>query len=229
MSLGDKLKGLGKEIGSIFDSDTDDLYDADPTQADEAAFYRAEQKAKEKERKKAAAQAKKEAAKKPKEEPRSRYGKRDDYFEDDFDEPEDEVPDEGGLWPPRTPVRNTSQDSYRRPRNYSTTFIAREFGDAQHIAQTLLNGSPIEVNFAQAAPQDCQRIMDFLCGCIFAIKGTVVPITDYVYKYIPDEDYVPGKPLVKKPQGERNSESRSRNVSRRSGSTSSSNTLNRMF
>ncbi len=45
--------------------------------------------------------------------------------------------------------------------------------DAESICDTLLSGSPVVVNFCGVERNDRQRIMDFVCGCIYSIDGNM--------------------------------------------------------
>lgn len=75
--------------------------------------------------------------------------------------------------------------------------------DAESICDTLLAGSPVVVNFCGVERNDRQRIMDFVCGCIYSIDGNMEIIKKeemYIFSptgieligdVIPDGDNIP--------------------------------------
>lgn len=57
--------------------------------------------------------------------------------------------------------------------------------DSQEICSTLLNQRPVVVNLEGFDPDEAQRIMDFISGCIFAIDGKYHQISKYIFIFSP--------------------------------------------
>ena len=182
MGIKDGFSSFGRALKDVLEGDEEGAEDI-LGDAEEREFKRYEEKQRKKELKERQKKEKAEAK-------RAASAYADDYY-DGYDEPvQSSSRSNDKIWPPRSPEGNYSRalsgsGEYQRRRTYSTTFIAREFKDAQVISEALLNGQEITVNFAQAVPSDTQRIMDFICGCIYVINGSIKPVSDNVYLFIP--------------------------------------------
>ena len=60
------------------------------------------------------------------------------------------------------------------------------FEDSQEICNKLLSGRPVVVNLEGFDPDDAQRIMDFISGCIYAINGKYNQIAKYIFIFSPE-------------------------------------------
>ena len=60
------------------------------------------------------------------------------------------------------------------------------FEDSQAICNKLLSGRPVVVNLEGFDPDDAQRIMDFISGCIYAINGKYNQISKYIFIFSPE-------------------------------------------
>ena len=60
------------------------------------------------------------------------------------------------------------------------------FEDSQDICNKLLSGRPVVVNLEGFDPDDAQRIMDFISGCIYAINGQYNQIAKYIFIFSPE-------------------------------------------
>ncbi|MCR4606054.1 MAG: cell division protein SepF [Eubacterium sp.] len=60
------------------------------------------------------------------------------------------------------------------------------FEDSQEICNKLLSGRPVVVNLEGFDPDDAQRIMDFISGCIYAINGKYNQISKYIFIFSPE-------------------------------------------
>lgn len=69
------------------------------------------------------------------------------------------------------------------------------FEDSQNICNTLLSGRPVVVNLEGFDPDDAQRIMDFISGCIYAIKGQYHQISKYIFIFTPENVDISGDSL----------------------------------
>lgn len=66
------------------------------------------------------------------------------------------------------------------------------FEDSQEICNMLLAGRPVVVNLEGFDPDDAQRIMDFISGCIYAINGKYNQISKYIFIFSPENVDVSG-------------------------------------
>lgn len=69
------------------------------------------------------------------------------------------------------------------------------FEDSQNICNMLLTGRPVVVNLEGFDPDDAQRIMDFISGCIYAIKGQYHQISKYIFIFTPENVDISGDSL----------------------------------
>ena len=67
--------------------------------------------------------------------------------------------------------------------------------DSQEICNTLLNQRPVVVNLEGFDPDEAQRIMDFISGCIFAIDGKFHQISKYIFIFSPHNVDISGDSL----------------------------------
>lgn len=70
------------------------------------------------------------------------------------------------------------------------------FEDSQQICNTLLEGKPVVVNLEGFDPDDAQRIMDFISGCIYAIEGKYHQISKYIFIFTPENIDISGDSLT---------------------------------
>lgn len=66
------------------------------------------------------------------------------------------------------------------------------FGDSQDICDMLLTGRAAVVNLEGFDPEEAQRIMDFISGCVYAINGKLHQISRYIFIFSPDTIDVSG-------------------------------------
>ena len=69
------------------------------------------------------------------------------------------------------------------------------FEDSQTICNMLLSGRPVVVNLEGFDPDDAQRIMDFISGCIYSIKGQYHQISKYIFIFTPENIDISGDSL----------------------------------
>lgn len=69
------------------------------------------------------------------------------------------------------------------------------FEDSQEICNTLLSKRPVVVNLEGFDPDDAQRIMDFISGCIYAINGKFHQISKYIFIFTPENVDISGDSL----------------------------------
>lgn len=66
------------------------------------------------------------------------------------------------------------------------------FEDSQSICNTLLSGRPVVVNLEGFDADDAQRVMDFISGCIYAIRGQYQQISKYIFLFTPENVDIDG-------------------------------------
>ncbi len=69
------------------------------------------------------------------------------------------------------------------------------FEDSQEICNMLLSNRPVIVNLEGFDPDDAQRIMDFISGCIYAINGKYHQISKYIFIFSPENVDISGDSL----------------------------------
>ncbi len=76
------------------------------------------------------------------------------------------------------PMKNT------RPSELSI-YKPTSIEDSKEICNILIGGSPVVVNLEGFDSTEAQRIMDFICGCIHALDGTLGQISNYIFIFAP--------------------------------------------
>ena len=71
----------------------------------------------------------------------------------------------------------------------------RSFEDSQEICNMLLANRPVIVNLEGFDPDDAQRIMDFISGCIYSINGKYHQISKYIFIFSPENIDISGESL----------------------------------
>lgn len=66
------------------------------------------------------------------------------------------------------------------------------FEDSQDICDMLLTGRAAVVNLEGFDPDDAQRVMDFISGCVYAINGKLHQISRYIFIFSPDSIDISG-------------------------------------
>ncbi|MFD1465238.1 cell division protein SepF [Lapidilactobacillus mulanensis] len=86
------------------------------------------------------------------------------------------------------------------PMNNSNRSLARKivisepriYADAKEIATNLLNNQATIVNFSQMDDQQSRRVIDFLTGTVFAIKGEIQRVGDKIFLCTPAKFEIEG-------------------------------------
>ena len=133
----------------------------------------------------------------------------DDYEYDDFEE--EDTPVKTPSPRKRTSSRETYEESPKarsgflnsKPKVVSLNRSMMEvkiiqptsFEDSQEICNTLLESKPVVVNLEGFDPDDAQRIMDFISGCIYAINGKYHQISKYIFIFTPENVDISGDSL----------------------------------
>lgn len=139
------------------------------------------------------------------------------FFNIDDDEYDD---DEFDTYEEREPVKRTSSRSHieeeeeeeipkrafrtskpkvvpmSSPKMLEVSIIKpKTFEDSQEICNILLEKKPVVVNLEGFDPDDAQRIMDFISGCIYAINGKFHQISKYIFIFTPENVDISGDSL----------------------------------
>lgn len=136
----------------------------------------------------------------------------EDYEYDDYEEEETPVVKNTSSARKTAASRETPEDSARartsflnnsKPKVVSLNRSMMEvkivqptsFEDSQEICNTLLESKPVVVNLEGFDPDDAQRIMDFISGCIYAINGKYHQISKYIFIFTPENVDISGDSL----------------------------------
>lgn len=142
--------------------------------------------------------------------------------DDEFDEYDDAAYEEGAYnekpaEPVRkkAPVRSPQTSEYEEEPKQKNGFLGNKpkvvpmnraslevnvikphtFEDSQEICNMLLTNRPVIVNLEGFDPDDAQRIMDFISGCIYAINGKYHQISKYIFIFSPENVDISGDSL----------------------------------
>lgn len=133
-------------------------------------------------------------------------------YEDEMDELDDTPTASASTARKSAPARDSYEDTSRarsggflnsKPKVVSLNRSMMEvkiiqpttFEDSQEICNTLLEAKPVVVNLEGFDPDDAQRIMDFISGCIYAINGKYNQISKYIFIFTPENIDISGDSL----------------------------------
>lgn len=118
-----------------------------------------------------------------------------DYYEEDdqmdyYEEPVAQTA-------PETRSRNTSNVvPFQSPGVKKTSKIyvmePSVYSEAERIADALLKGEAVLINFKRMEPKDAKRIIDFVVGVAYAINGDVQKVRDEIFICSPANFQVQG-------------------------------------
>lgn len=80
-------------------------------------------------------------------------------------------------------------------RSVSSKIVISEpkiYADAKEISTSLLNNQAVVVNFTQMEEVQSRRVIDFLTGTIFAIKGEIQRVGDKIFLCTPPKFEIEG-------------------------------------
>ncbi|MCH4058226.1 cell division protein SepF [Lapidilactobacillus gannanensis] len=119
--------------------------------------------------------------------------------EDEYDEAEyqSEANDEST---PVAPTTNSTATGNVVAMNQAGRNVARKiiifepriYADAKDIATNLLNNQAVIVNFTQLDDSQARRIVDFLTGTVFALKGEIQRVGDQIFLCTPPKFEIEG-------------------------------------
>ncbi|MEU4895378.1 cell division protein SepF [Streptomyces sp. NPDC044780] len=104
------------------------------------------------------------------------------YYDDDYAE----GPEPGDSWvtDPRARVADqTAQD----PGTRIATVTPEGFRDARGIGEMFREGVPVIVNLTTMEPSDAKRVVDFMAGLIFGLRGSIDRVANRVFLLTPPD------------------------------------------
>ncbi len=104
---------------------------------------------------------------------------------------EESRPRGGGFLNSKPKVVSLNRNSLQEIKIVQPT----SFEDSQEICNTLLENKAVVVNLEGFDPDDAQRIMDFISGCIYAINGKYNQISKYIFIFAPEYMDISGDSL----------------------------------
>ncbi|MBR7020765.1 MAG: cell division protein SepF [Lachnospiraceae bacterium] len=102
------------------------------------------------------------------------------------------------AYPQKTPLAPTKErtaslnPTANVPQKQFSVMKPTSFEDSSSIVDVLRNGKAIIVNFEGSNPGLSQRIMDFVCGCIYTIDGQILQISGYIFIVAPKDMDITG-------------------------------------
>lgn len=135
------------------------------------------------------------------------YGEDDDYYNDDYDDLDDEEPEErparraSGAREDAPAYTAPAQDSFSAPvtspsgsrvvsMNGSTKLQVvlvrpESYDSAGEIADHLREHRAVLLNLEQTEKNVSRRLVDFLCGCAYALDGNIKKVATSTYLVTP--------------------------------------------
>lgn len=107
-----------------------------------------------------------------------------------FDEPEEEPKAKSGFLGSKPKVVSMNNKSME-----VKVVKPHSFEDSQDICDMLISNRPVIVNLEGFDPTEAQQIMDFVCGCIYAIRGKYHQISKYIFIFTPNSVDISGDSL----------------------------------
>ena len=74
-----------------------------------------------------------------------------------------------------------------------TVFVSKRSNDEMFkISDAILSGKPVLANFEQLAAADCNYMLSFISGVVYATEGEVIPIGNKLFLFARKEEYEDG-------------------------------------
>lgn len=77
----------------------------------------------------------------------------------------------------------------------------RSFDDAQLVVDELKVDRPVVVNLETLDPDVAQRVLDFLCGSIYAVNGSLQKVSRFIFVFAPSNVEISGNVVGEEPAG----------------------------
>lgn len=81
---------------------------------------------------------------------------------------------------------NFNQSAENNSASGIKIFYPRSFEDVSDIIDSLIMGKPAIVNLKEIKETTAQRVLDILCGAVYALKGGLCELETNIYVITPD-------------------------------------------
>ncbi|MBQ7407798.1 MAG: cell division protein SepF [Clostridia bacterium] len=81
---------------------------------------------------------------------------------------------------------NFNQSAENSSNSSIKVFYPRSFEDVSEIIDMLIMGKPAIVNLKEIKENTAQRVLDILCGAVYALKGGLCELEGNIYVLTPD-------------------------------------------
>ncbi len=97
---------------------------------------------------------------------------------------------------PRVVAESRKVIPVRTMKDYELSVVKpTSFSDCQDICDILLSGDAVIINFEDFDTELSQRVIDFVSGTVYAIKGSISPISKMIYVVSPENVNISGDVL----------------------------------
>ncbi len=84
------------------------------------------------------------------------------------------------------------------------TYKPLDSNSSSKACDILKEGKPVIINIEAIDPMEAQRIIDIICGCIYAISGNMCKISNYIYLFTPGSIDITGDYIELNTNGDKN-------------------------
>lgn len=85
------------------------------------------------------------------------------------------------------------QDHVQPQKSQILLYEPRVFSDAKDVAQNLLSGKAVIVNFSRMEDEPSRRVVDFVTGTVYALGGKIQRVGDKIFLATPPKFETDGK------------------------------------
>ncbi|WP_461218416.1 cell division protein SepF [Lapidilactobacillus salsurivasis] len=122
----------------------------------------------------------------------------DDYQDNEYEAANEPNTADFGFKQPEMPASHSAkvvpmtQAGNRTQGRKIVIFEPRIYADAKEIATNLLENQAVIVNFSQLEESQARRIVDFLTGTVFAMKGEIQRVGEQIFLCTPPKFEIEG-------------------------------------
>lgn len=116
----------------------------------------------------------------------------DDDYEYEYEYIEENVDDTAGMNKNEDNRNVVSLASVKQPNSKVVLCEPRSYGEAQEIADNLVNRRSVVINLERVDHHQAKRIVDFLSGTVYAISGDIQKLGAETFLCTPDNVEVSG-------------------------------------
>lgn len=81
---------------------------------------------------------------------------------------------------------NFNQSAENNANSGIKIFYPRSFEDVSDVIDSLIMGKPAIVNLKEIKESTAQRVLDIICGAVYALKGGLCELESNIYVITPD-------------------------------------------